>query len=71
MMSLPTYSKPKGTADLMIRNKELVIVIQWLVCHTNLKNAGRLRSASRRSLKVMGSGFVFFGGRVFNIISFC
>jgi len=50
---------------------ELTTVIHRLVCHTNLKNAGKFRNASRRSLKVSGSGFVFFGGRVFNIFSFC
>jgi hypothetical protein len=47
-----------------MRNMALVMVSDALVCHTSLKNAGRLFSAASRSFKVSGSLRVFLGGRV-------
>ncbi len=57
------YNKVTGMADLTIRNTKLTTVINGLVCQTNLKKAGRLRSACSRSLNVKVSVFVFTCGR--------
>ena len=69
-MSLPTYSNARGIAERRIRSTDVTMVIQWLVCQTNLKKAGRLRNAAKRSFKVSGSIRVFLGGRIFNGWSF-
>ena len=45
ILSLPTYNMATGIAERTIRNMALEIESTGLVCHTSLKNLGRLLSA--------------------------
>ncbi|GAC1448897.1 MAG: hypothetical protein NVSMB7_10750 [Chitinophagaceae bacterium] len=48
-----------GIEDLAIRKIALEMVREGLVCHTNLKNKGRLRNAEKRSFILTSGIFIF------------
>ena len=59
-MSLPMYSRLTGMAERMIRSTAFKMVSGGLVCHTSLKNRGRLFSAEKRSFRLRS--FMVEGG---------
>jgi hypothetical protein len=44
-----------GIAERKMRKAALSVVSEGLVCHTNLKNCGRLFNAENRSFKLMSA----------------
>jgi hypothetical protein len=66
-MSLPKYKIATGSAERIILNNELAIIIHEFVSHTSLKNVGIFRNAAIFSLNVTGAVFKLFGVAILTI----